>query len=73
MAKIKYFDRKLLDKFGRTLSMGDKCLRVTLKKNSWKPKINIVEVQDITRFKIKIGERRYVDPENLVLLSTEGL
>jgi hypothetical protein len=40
---------------------------------NWKPKIELVEVLDFTNYKVKIGEKRYVDANNLILLSHEGL
>lgn len=72
--KAKYFEgQEFKDKFGRELDIGNKCLRVTTKANSWVPKIEIVNVQSFSKFKVKIGERRYVDSNNLILLSSEGL
>lgn len=59
--------------YGRELQKGDKCLRVTLSRNAWKPRIEIVTVLELAKFRIKIGTRRYVDSNNLILLSTEGL
>lgn len=73
MAFIPNYEYTHKDRYGRLLSVDDKCLRVTIKKNCWKPKIEIVTVMELTNYKIKIGERRYVDSENLILLSPKGL
>ena len=61
------------DKYGRILNKTDKCIKVSIMSRNWKPKIELVEVLDFTNYKVKIGEKRYVDANNLILLSHEGL
>lgn len=61
------------DMFKRELKEDDKCIKVSAGNNFSGPKIEVVTVQRFTPQKVQIGERRYVDPGNLIKLTTEGL
>lgn len=60
------------DMLGRELQIRDKCLRISqsgLNRYIIEPAI----VEEFTPKKVKIGFRTYINPENLVILSTEGI
>lgn len=60
------------DMLGRELHIGDKCLRISqsgLNRYIIEPAI----VEEFTPKKVKIGYRTYLNSENLVILSPEGI
>lgn len=61
------------DKFDRDLEIGDICFRVTQVSKFGKPTISVYRILDFSPQKVKIGNKTYVDPGNLVKASSEGL
>jgi len=64
----------MTDKFGREMEIGNVCFRVKGSNSRFgKPTLEVVIIKDFTNAKVKIGERSFVNPENLTLASDKDL
>ncbi len=66
---------KIQDKFGRELHIGDICFRIKTVSMSNRTRTWVfpVRILDFTKYKVKVGQHTYVNEQNLILASDQGL